>query len=131
MGSQESFVYGTLSEQRTNEMMVMRSGLKPNQIMSKVYGVFKLVGFESFSQLGPKDEATLAFIEKYVKLRQGEVWQDIKQDLDRAGIKPTAADRYFWEFLCSLYSRINPSQVERNCSTFLWLMAGCIESGIE
>lgn len=74
--------------------MLMRGRLEPNQIMSKLYAVFKLAGFDRFSHLSPKDKATLAFIEKYVKLRQGEVWQDIKQDLHGAGIKPTAADRY-------------------------------------
>lgn len=67
--------------------------MDPNQIMTKLYGVFNMVGFDSFAHLDPRDKATLALIEKYIKLRQGEIWQDIKSSLEEGGIKPIAADR--------------------------------------
>lgn len=72
---------------------MLESTVDPNQIMTKLYGVFSLVGFKSFAHLDPRDRATLALIGKYIELRQGEIWQDIKSNLGEAGIKPIAADR--------------------------------------
>jgi hypothetical protein len=43
----------------------MSSGLGGEAVLVKVYGAFKLLGFDSCGYLEPADHATLAAVEKY------------------------------------------------------------------
>ncbi|GMH36299.1 hypothetical protein BSKO_04167 [Bryopsis sp. KO-2023] len=91
--AEDSFVYGMLHEDRRKEVDLLQSMMDPDKMMTKLYGIIKLMGFETFHYLNARDKATMALIEKYLKFRQGEVWQDISGSFEEAGMKPTAPDR--------------------------------------
>jgi hypothetical protein len=53
----------------------------------------KLLDPTTLGYLPPEDLSTLAFVEQYLKFRQGQVWQAIKQELEGAGMELTQEDR--------------------------------------
>ena len=71
----------------------MKDIVNGDAIAAKIYAVFSKLGFETLAYLPAKESSTLATIEKYVKFKQGEVWQDITSDFEREDLKPTGSDR--------------------------------------
>lgn len=89
----EEVAYGSLSASRRQELEVVSSGVQGDAMLCKIYAVFALVGFDAVrSQLDARDQAVLAFIEQFVKFKQGEVWMDMKEEFGAAGMKPTETD---------------------------------------
>lgn len=63
-------------------------------LLCKVYAVFRVCGFDTFTYLDAPDQAVLAVVEKYIKFRQGELWQEIAAEFEASGMRPTAPDRW-------------------------------------
>ena len=59
-----------------------------------MYVCLKLLDPTNLGYLPAEDRSTLAFVEQYLKFRQGQVWQAIKQDFEAAGMELTQEDRY-------------------------------------
>eukprot|EP00899_Mesostigma_viride_P002503 jgi/Mesvir1/12253/Mv00470-RA.2 len=76
---------------RQTDKMVDRAKEK-GDIMSKVYAVFKALGFRSLKHASLRDAATLCAVENYVRIRHGEVWHKVADELQAEGIKPVSVD---------------------------------------
>lgn len=71
----------------------MGEAVSGEALLSKLYAVFRVAGFGAFNYIDDPDRATLAVVEKYVKFKQGEVWQTIQDEFQAEGMKPTEPDR--------------------------------------
>ncbi|KXZ56694.1 hypothetical protein GPECTOR_1g625 [Gonium pectorale] len=89
----EAVAYGNMSPEKKEVLTLMLEGVSGEVALAKIWGIFKLLGFDSCPYLDPRDHATLAAVEKYAKFRQGEVWRSIQSDFDASDIRPTAPDR--------------------------------------
>lgn len=90
---QEMVAYGNMSAAKKEVLTVMTESVPGEAVLAKVYGVLKLLGFDSFAYLSAADQAVLAGVEKYVKFRQGDVWRSMAAEFEGAGMRPTAPDR--------------------------------------
>ena len=89
----ESIAYGSISPGKKETMTLLLEASTGDSLLAKIYSVFRLLGFDRFPYLSPQDKAQLAVVEKYLKFRQGEVWQEIAAELEASGLRPTAPDR--------------------------------------
>ncbi|GAX82203.1 hypothetical protein CEUSTIGMA_g9631.t1 [Chlamydomonas eustigma] len=89
----ESVVYGNLSPERRAELTAIIEACTGENILAKIFSVFKLVGMGTLNYLSLEDQAMLCLIEKYVKFSQGDLWRKIKSEFEDEGMRPTAADR--------------------------------------
>ncbi|KAG2499310.1 hypothetical protein HYH03_002888 [Edaphochlamys debaryana] len=89
----ENVAYGNMSPAKKETLSTLFDNMHSEIVLAKIYGVFKLLGFDACPYLDPKDHAILAFVEKYAKFRQGEVWRAITEEFAATGMKPTAPDR--------------------------------------
>ncbi|GLC35790.1 hypothetical protein PLESTB_000494500 [Pleodorina starrii] len=89
----ENVAYGNMSAAKKEVVTLMMDNLVGEVVLAKIYGIFKILGFDSCSYLEPRDHAVLAAVEKYAKFRQGDVWRGIQTEFDAAGMQPTAPDR--------------------------------------
>lgn len=72
----------------------MMETVSSEAVLARIYGVFKLLGFDRCDYLAPRDQAVLAVVEKYAKFRQGDMWRTIQAEFDASGMRPTAPDRW-------------------------------------
>ncbi len=72
----------------------MMETVSSEAVLARIYGVFKLLGFDRCAYLAPRDQAVLAVVEKYAKFRQGDTWRTIQAAFDASGMRPTAPDRW-------------------------------------
>ncbi|GFR41272.1 hypothetical protein Agub_g1947 [Astrephomene gubernaculifera] len=89
----ETVAYGNMSADKRETLELMSGSVTNEVVLAKIYGVFKLLGFESCPYLSPRDHAVLAAVEKYAKFRQGDVWRGIQEEFDACDMRPTAPDR--------------------------------------
>ncbi|EFJ42961.1 hypothetical protein VOLCADRAFT_96890 [Volvox carteri f. nagariensis] len=89
----ENVAYGNMSSAKKEVVEMVMDHLNGEVVLAKIYGIFKLIGFDSCSYLDQRDHAVLAAVEKYAKFRQGGVWRSIQADFEAEGIQPTAPDR--------------------------------------
>ncbi|KAG2443045.1 hypothetical protein HYH02_009460 [Chlamydomonas schloesseri] len=89
----ENVAYGNMSPAKKETLSIMMDGLPSEIVLAKIYGIFKVLGFDACPYLDPADHAVLAAVEKYAKFRQGEVWRAIQEEFAEGGVKPTAPDR--------------------------------------
>ncbi|KAG2442889.1 hypothetical protein HXX76_002966 [Chlamydomonas incerta] len=89
----ENVAYGNMSPAKKETLSIMLDGLPSEIVLAKIYGIFKVLGFDACPYLDPADHAVLAAVEKYAKFRQGEVWRAIQAEFGDSGVKPTAPDR--------------------------------------
>ncbi|KAI8483595.1 Cilia and flagella associated protein 69 [Branchiostoma belcheri] len=59
---------------------------------AKLYALFCKIGFNDLPGMSTEDYVTLAVIERYLDFKVGEVWKEIRSELDQEGIQPTTAD---------------------------------------
>lgn len=85
--------YGFLEEGRKLEIRSISNAVSDNRRMCKIYAILNLVGFKNATGLDAHDRATLTFVEKYVKFKQGEIWIDMNTYFKATGFRPTASDR--------------------------------------
>jgi hypothetical protein len=86
-------VYGSLAADRLSFVRSLSTALGGDELMRRIYSVCAHLGFPNLAYCDEADQATLAFVEQYVKFKQGEVWTEIDRKFRLQGIKPTAADR--------------------------------------
>ena len=86
--------YGFLETVNKEELRMVMNAVSTDARMRKIYSELCLVGFPLVAKgLDAVDRATLTFVEKYIKFKQGEVWFDMSCSFRTTGFKPTAPDR--------------------------------------
>ena len=64
-------------------------------MLTRIYIVLAALGFETAKDYAAvADAATLAVVEQYVRFRQGEIWQDIKAQLELEGALASHSSSY-------------------------------------
>ncbi|MEW5303624.1 MAG: hypothetical protein WDW36_006297 [Sanguina aurantia] len=89
----ETVAYGNLSHERREALQVMLEGASSDALLSKIYALFRVLGYDTMPYLDAKDQAVLVVVEKYVKFKQGEVWREIEAEFAAEGIEPTSPDK--------------------------------------
>lgn len=59
---------------------------------AKIYAVLCKLGFEDLQGLSAEDQVTLCIIERYMDFKQGEVWNEITDELKQEGVRPVTPD---------------------------------------
>ena len=67
-------------------------------LRATIFCVFYRVGFD-LHELTPEEKQAMEIIQLYPYLKNGEVWLDIKEELNDYGIKITSDD-YHWMCTC-------------------------------
>ena len=70
--------------------------VKEYDLRSSIFGTFYRVGFE-LHELTAAEKQTMEIVQLYPFLKNGEIWQDIKQELDDLNVKPTGDDCHWLE----------------------------------
>ena len=70
--------------------------VKEYDLRSTIFGTFYRVGFD-LHELNATEKQAMEIIQLYPFLKNGEIWQDIKQELDDLNIKPTGDDAHWME----------------------------------
>lgn len=65
---------------------------KTYDIRACVFATFFRVGFD-LHELTPTEKQYMEMIQLYPYLKNGEIWKDIKQELDDLNVKPTSDDK--------------------------------------
>ena len=90
----EAIAYGNTLPSKRAQMQAVSEACSSEQLLAKIYSVLKIAGIDNIAKyVSLEDQATLCLIEKYVRFKQGEVWRQIKQELEEEGVRPTAPDR--------------------------------------
>jgi len=66
--------------------------VKTFDIRACVFATFFRVGFD-LHELTPSEKQYMEMIQLYPYLKNGEIWKDIKQELDDMNVKPTSDDK--------------------------------------
>lgn len=66
--------------------------VKTYDIRACVFATFFRVGFD-LHELTPSEKQYMEMIQLYPYLKNGEIWKDIKQELDDMNVKPTSDDK--------------------------------------
>ena len=61
-----------------------------------IFACFYRVGFD-LHDLTPSEKQRMEIIQLYPYIKNGEIWQDIKQELDDTNVRPTMDDRHWME----------------------------------
>ena len=65
--------------------------IKTYDVRACVFAAFFRVGFD-LHELKPNEKQYMEIIQLYPYLKNGEIWQDIKQELEDNNVKPTSDD---------------------------------------
>jgi len=68
--------------------------VKEYDLRSTIFGTFYRVGFD-LHELNASEKQTMEIIQLYPFLKNGEIWQDIQQELVDLNIKPTGDDAHW------------------------------------
>ena len=79
----ESYISGVLSDL-----------VKSYDLRSTVFATFYRVGFDLHELSNPEKQA-MELITLYPFLKNGEIWRDIKEELDDTDVKPTTDDEHW------------------------------------
>jgi hypothetical protein len=79
----ESYICGVLSDL-----------VKSYDVRSTIFATFYRVGFD-LHELSHSENQTMELITLYPFLRNGEIWRDIKEELDDINVKPTGDDEHW------------------------------------
>jgi len=66
--------------------------VKTYDIRACVFAAFFRVGFD-LHELTPPEKQYMEMIQLYPYIKNGEIWKDIRQELDDANVKPTSDDK--------------------------------------
>ena len=61
-----------------------------------IFAAFYRVGFD-LHELSPKEKQQMEVLQLYPHLKNGEIWQDIKQELEDMNVKPTSDDKHWMD----------------------------------
>lgn len=84
----ESYISGVLSEL-----------VKSYDLRSTIFAAFYRVGFD-LHELSNQEKQAMEHITLYPFLKNGEIWRDIKEELDDTDVKPTTDDEH-WLKTCT------------------------------
>uniref|UniRef100_A0A8C5WL50 Cilia and flagella associated protein 69 n=1 Tax=Leptobrachium leishanense TaxID=445787 RepID=A0A8C5WL50_9ANUR len=59
---------------------------------AKIYSIFSKIGFDNLPGLSTLDYVTLSVISRYLDFKVGEVWKEIRAELEAENIKPVTSD---------------------------------------
>ena len=65
-------------------------------LRATIFGTFYRVGFD-LHELSPQEKQKMEIIQLYPYLKNGEIWKDIKQELEDQNVRPTQDDRHWME----------------------------------
>ena len=109
-------VYTLYDAKRKGAMEKMKGLASGEGLLSKIFAIFKLLGFDNFGYLSNRDAATLCFIKEFIRFKQGEVWQDIQERFERQGIAPTEIDQQRIESGVELVKSVADAVAERQAA---------------
>lgn len=90
----ESIAYGNSLPHRRAQLQAVSDACSSDQLLAKIYALLKMAGMSTISSyVSLEDQSSLCLIEKFTKFKQGEVWRQIKNELEAEGVRPTAPDR--------------------------------------
>lgn len=69
---------------------------KTFDLRSCIFGTLFRVGFE-WHELSSQEKQTIEIIKLYPYLKNGEIWRDIRQELEDNNLKPTSDDAHWME----------------------------------
>jgi hypothetical protein len=70
--------------------------VKSFDIRACVFATFFRVGFD-LHELNAFEKQYMELIQLYPYLKNGEIWKDIKQELDDLNVKPTSDDKHWMD----------------------------------
>ena len=109
-------MYTLYDAKRKGAMEKMKGLASGEGLLSKIFAIFKLLGFDNFGYLSNRDAATLCFIKEFIRFKQGEVWQDIQERFERQGIAPTEIDQQRIESGVELVKSVADAVAERQAA---------------
>ncbi|KAK7898481.1 hypothetical protein WMY93_019334 [Mugilogobius chulae] len=71
-------------------------------LRSKIYLIFCAVGFHDLPGLSSEDYVTLSIVKRYLDFKVGEVWDELRAELDHDDIRPISPDRESLETICKI-----------------------------
>lgn len=74
----------------------MQDVAKTFDLRSCIFGTFFRVGFE-WHELSSQEKQTLEIIKLFPYLKNGEIWRDIRQELEDNNLKATSDDGHWME----------------------------------
>ena len=75
---------------------LMENVAKSYDIRATIFGTFYRVGFD-LHELSAPEKQKMEVIQLYPYLKNGELWRDIKQELEDQNIRPTSDDKHWME----------------------------------
>jgi hypothetical protein len=70
--------------------------VKAYDIRACIFATFFRVGFD-LHELNAAEKQQMEIIQLYPYLKNGEIWKDIKQELEDNNLKPTSDDKHWME----------------------------------
>jgi hypothetical protein len=74
----------------------MKEAARSYDLRLTVFASFYRVGFD-LHDLTPKEKQRMEIVQLYPYLKNGEIWLDIKQELNDLNIRPTGDDGHWLE----------------------------------
>lgn len=85
---------GNSSESHLNKLM--KDVAASYDLRLTIFASFYRVGFD-LHDLTPTEKQRMEVVQLYPYLKNGEIWQDIKQELEDNNLRPTLDDRHWME----------------------------------
>ncbi|KAL6099407.1 cfap69 [Pungitius sinensis] len=68
----------------------------------KIFFIISKLGFQELPGLSKKDYVTLSIIRRYLDFKVGEVWNEIRRELDQDCVRPTTPDEEALSAICKV-----------------------------
>ena len=81
----------------------MNEFAKSYDLRAVIFGTFYRCGFD-LHELTPTEKQMIEVIQLYPYLKNGEIWRDIKEELEETNVKPSSDDNH-WMMTCIEESR--------------------------
>merc|ERR1711865_713285 len=82
----------------TESEMQLKAAVSQQDMRAKIYAVLASVGFDLIAdELAIAEQMTFAVVERYPDFRQGQLWLDVKKELQDECVDPISADALLME----------------------------------
>jgi len=82
----------------TESEQQLKSAVSQQDMRAKIYAVLASVGFDLIAdELAISEQMTFAVVERYPDFRQGQLWLDVKKELQDECVDPISADALLME----------------------------------
>jgi hypothetical protein len=85
---------GNSAESHLNKLM--KDVSQSYDLRLTIFASFYRVGFD-LHDLTPNEKQRMEIVQLYPYLKNGEIWQDIKEELEDTNVRPTLDDRHWME----------------------------------